>query len=152
MPETTKKSSVASNPNPQPAKDEAAVAKALEKDMSAKGLQEETAPKVERENLFKFGPAPIQTAEDAREQYLRGLITEKEFERAMGEFGTLSGQFHNAVEPYDAAFHNKVPSYYKDVQPMVFDDIDVRLEAVEEKASDREKATKEAEKASKEQK
>jgi hypothetical protein len=98
---------------------------------------------------FKFGPPPIQTAEDATMAYLREEITEDEYRTALGKFGTLPGQLFKVAkgtERVDAAFKNSIPDDVYDEQPTPADDLDHRLEVVKASEEEREKASKEAEK------
>lgn len=103
----------------------------------------------ELDSRFKFGPPPIQTAEDATMAYLREEITEDEYRAALGKFGTLPGQLFKVAkgtERVDAAFKNSIPDDVYDEVPTPADDLEHRLEVVKQSEEEREKATKDAEK------
>ncbi|MBA2350107.1 MAG: hypothetical protein H0V81_17670 [Solirubrobacterales bacterium] len=103
----------------------------------------------ELDDRFKFGPAPIQTPEDAHMAFLREEISEDEFRRACGKFGVMPGHFDNRtltpVEAMESAFIPKIPD---DMQsgPTSIPTAEERLEMVEQKSDLREEATKNAEK------
>src|SRR4051812_244418 len=103
----------------------------------------------ELDSRFKFGPPPIQTAEDATMAYLREEITEDEYREALGKYGTLPGQLFKVAkgtERVDAAFKNSIPDDVYDEEPTPADDLDHRLEVVKASQEERDKATQEAEK------
>jgi hypothetical protein len=68
---------------------------------------------VENDDRFKFGPAPIQTPQDALTEFLRESITEEEFRAVLARFGTLPGDLLTIVatppERPDAAFKRSIP-------------------------------------------
>lgn len=99
------------------------------------------------DSRFKFGPPPIQTAEDATMAYLREEITEDEYREALGKYGILPGQIMKVSgERVDAAFKNSIPDDIYDPKPETEDNLENRLKAVDDAEKDREKAAKEAEK------
>lgn len=109
-----------------------------------------TTKDLENNTLFKFGPPPIQTAEDAREAYLRGLITEDELKDAIGRFGHAGGAnlWHSPtnLERPDAAFERDLPDeFFEQPGTAILEGKD-RLKVVEDKAKVREAAEKAAEK------
>jgi len=75
---------------------------------------------------FNFGPPRIQTAEDAREAYLREEIDEETFRAALGKFGindptVLFGPRPVSAVRVDDGFERKIPDdLLNPVQP-VFD-------------------------------
>lgn len=104
---------------------------------------------LENDPRFKFGPPPIQTAEDAEMQYLRGLINEDELRAAMAKFG--QSEATRQVKPIppdrlDTAFERKLPD---DLQPTTEANVDElhdrHVKVVNAKADLREAARKEAE-------
>lgn len=105
----------------------------------------------EFDERFKFGPAPIQTAEDATMAYLREEITEEEYRAACGKFGVLPGTIMQTPAPnrpdrVDAAFHREIPDdiFLDKLPPEV--DLEAKLEEVEAKQKLREAATEETRK------
>lgn len=74
----------------------------------------DTTKEVEFDERFKFGPAPIQTPEDAVMAFLREEITEEEFRQACGKFGVVPGTLFNNLPSnsparVDAAFRQQIP-------------------------------------------
>lgn len=104
--------------------------------------------KVEDNPLFKFGPPPIQTAEDAHEAFLRGLINEKELEEALARFGARPGQVNVAPRNpnlrIDDGFKKKIPDelLLEEEAPGV--STEEKIKAQDEKRKAAEKATKAA--------
>jgi len=95
---------------------------------------------------FKFGPPPIQTAEDATMAFLREEISEEEFRAAMGKFGILPGQImKQSGERVDTAFKNTIPDDIYDPKPDTEDTLDARLKAAEDAQKERDEAAKNAE-------
>jgi len=121
------------------------------KDRLAKA--EEAAPAavdtkaVEGDARFNFGPALIQTAEDATQAYLRGDITEDELRAALAKFGVAPGSIPRVqnAERVDAAFQNQLPDDLYEPVPAE-DTVENRMKAANEKQAAREAATAEAEK------
>lgn len=105
----------------------------------------------EFDERFKFGPAPIQTAEDATMAYLREEITEQEFRDACGKFGVLPGTLMQTPGParpdrVDAAFHRDIPDdIFLEKLPEELD-VAARLKEVEAKQKLRDEATEETRK------
>lgn len=105
---------------------------------------------------FKFGPAPIQTAEDATMAYLREEITKEEYREACGKFGVLPGTIMQTPGParpdrVDAAFHRNIPDdIFLETLPEALD-VDARIKEVNAKQELRDRSREEAEKLQKEQ-
>lgn len=100
----------------------------------------------ETKDLVSFGPAPIQTAEDARMAYLREEINEDELKEILAHWGhaveptTLGGPQIINLDRMDSAFNRKLP----DVELPKAVTVEDRIKAVETKAKAREAATKAA--------
>lgn len=118
-------------------------AKATEKELREKGLIGPSA-KAEKPAVL-YGPPKIQTAEDAREAFLREEISLDEFNRIRGRFGDLGAVLWvspNRLEKPDAAFKRDLP---KDMYTEPFVEqlsVDQKLDAVEAKEELREDALK----------
>jgi hypothetical protein len=100
---------------------------------------------------FKFGPPLIQTPEDAQAAFLRGVLDEGELRAALGRFGVGEGTIPTpppGVERLDYGFENKLPEDLFDPVAKART-LEERLEIVDAKAKDREKAAKEDEEARK---
>ena len=102
--------------------------------------------KSELDERFQFGPAPIQTPEDAVMAFLRREITEDEFREACGKFGVLPGTLFNPhsakVERVDSAYEQTLP---EDLFPQANppqSTLEDRLKVVEDKEKAREQALK----------
>lgn len=128
MVETKEKSSTS------PSKEEARDAKTLEQ--------------VEKDPRISLGPVRIQTAEDAREAYLREEISLEEFNAIRGKFG-MSGEHlwvaPNRLEKPDAAFQRDLPEDMYREPGTAHLTVDQRIAEVEKKAEVRETATKASE-------
>jgi hypothetical protein len=106
---------------------------------------------LDNDTRFKFGPAPIQTPQDAVEAFLREEISEKELREALGRFGVndpelLFGQNAPRPDRPDAAFHRDIPEDLLKAQPNPEWALDRRLKQVEEKEKLREEAAKASDK------
>ena len=101
-------------------------------------MRTETAAKVQ------VGPAPIQTAEDARMAWLRKEINDSELKEILGKFShsleptNLTVPHPNAFERVDDAFERSLP----DVEEPQRDRLKERLAKVEGKEKEREAAEK----------
>jgi hypothetical protein len=115
-----------------------------------------TTKEVEFDERFKFGPAPIQTAEDAVMAYLREEITEEEFRQACGKFGVLPGTLFNNLPSnsparVDAAFRTQIPDDIFLTTPAPEVSLERKLAEVNAKEDLREAALKATEKKRSEQ-
>lgn len=96
----------------------------------------------ETKDKVRFGPHPIQTAEDARMAYLREEIDEDELEEILAKWGqkvevtNLAGAQIINLDRVDAAFRRDLPETELP-EPVSLDD---RLKAVETKEKAREAA------------
>lgn len=107
--------------------------------------------KLENDPRFNFGPALIQTPEDATMAYLREEITEDEYKAACGKFGVMPGQLVSKRDPVDAAFIRKIPDELR--EPEVNEPtVEERIKTANDNQAERDKASKAAEKDTKEDK
>lgn len=108
-----------------------------------------TTQPLEKDPRFKFGPPLIQTAEDAREAYLREQIDEKEFKEALGRFGVHGDHYRVApsrLERGDEAFRRDLPDEYFTSPDYTILKVEDRIKLAEDKEKVREAATKASEK------
>lgn len=107
---------------------------------------EKLSTSLEENPLFKFGPPPIQTFEDAVEQYLRGLISEDELNAAKGKFGHAADHFYispSRIERHDEAFERELPEDLFQIPEAQHLTVEQRREQAEQKEEVR-KAAEEA--------
>lgn len=87
----------------------------------------------------------IRTAEDAQQQFLRGVINEDQLRDVLAAHGVTSIQFPRGIEPMDLAFENKIPEDLVD-GPVQFLTVDERQKLVDDKQAVRDAANKASEK------
>lgn len=98
---------------------------------------------------FKWGPAPIQTPEDATQAYLTQAISEEEYREALGRFGKVDAVVPaTLVEPIDIAFERKIPDDLRD-GPTQYLSVEGRQKVVDAKQEVREEALENDEEAKK---
>lgn len=110
---------------------------------------DKTVEKLEKEGKASFGPPKIQTAEDAREAYLRGEISLDEFNAVRARYGLTNQQVFipsNRLERGDEVFQNKLPDDYFQEPSTEITDFDTRVEEVEKKEANRQAARDAADK------
>lgn len=103
---------------------------------------------IEKRELVSFGPPRIQTAEDAREAYLRQQISEEDFKAYVGKFGTLGEQLWiapNRLERGDEAFERTLPDALFTAPAVRILNAEERIEEAKKKEEVREAATGAAE-------
>lgn len=108
-----------------------------------------TSKSVEDNPKFKFGPPPIQTAEDALYAFLREEITEDELEQAAGKFGHTGDNLWvnpNNLERPDDAFRRTLPESVFERPDTRILKVDERIKLAEAKEDVREAAEKASEK------
>ncbi|MET0785578.1 MAG: hypothetical protein ABWY25_02600 [Paenisporosarcina sp.] len=118
--------------------------KAPSKEEDKKAESKEYKISAEAESKFQFGPAPIQTPEDAAMAYLREEISEEDFRAACGKFGVLPGTLLKSVAPnerIDASFKRSIPDDIYNAPTVPDVSLDDKLKAVAEKEKAKEEAT-----------
>lgn len=121
-----------------------------EKAKDAPAFDEKAAAKLDENPLFNFGPPLIQTAEDATQAFLHGLITEDELKAALGRFGVTPGlvwQTPATLERVDAAYERTLPEEFFVDRTLKIPPVSERIAAANEKTAAKEAASKESEKA-----
>lgn len=110
---------------------------------------------IEDRERVSFGPPKIQTAEDAREAYLRQEISAEEFKAYAGKFGTLGEQLWiapNRLERGDEAFERTLPDALFTNPSVRILNAEERIEEAKKKEEVREAATEASEKVEQEAK
>ena len=103
---------------------------------------EENAVEVTDEDVEKLRPPLVQTPDDAVSQYLRGLIDEQEFRKALAIYGVTTLYQPGKTERIDAAFEVKIPEDLLEAPGTPYDDFDYRKELVDAKQEERDEAIK----------
>ena len=107
--------------------------------IKAKDLQE-----IEKDPRVSFGPPKIQTAEDAREAYLRQEIDAEELKALVGKYGTFGEQLWvspNRLERGDEAFERTLPDALFTPPAVEISDVEKRVKDAERKQEVRDAAT-----------
>lgn len=104
---------------------------------------------LEKNPAFKFGPPLIQTAEDAREAYLRGLISEDDLKAALAKYGHSGDHLWYSpsnLERPDDAFERDLPDEFFQQPGVALLKVEDRIKLAEDKEKIREAATTASEK------
>jgi len=100
---------------------------------------------LENEVVVQVGPPLIQTAEDARQAFFRGQLTEDQLREALGKFGMAGGvygpQTPAPAENFEIAFERKLPDDLQPTPPVEYLDFEDRLKLVDAKREKREAYT-----------